>query len=487
VLSRALGGIGAAHTSFYNHLFMSFSLRHLLTQGGFRLPGEAQQIDRIISTFAQCYWEDNAGDPATCPFKHQDTIFLLAFAIIMLNTDLHKNGRAKGIAKKREKNKMTKVEFINNLKGVEKGGEIDSEYLSVVYDQIETSPILIQDSESTADDDRVTTENIQASIKKMVDNAKSVDALLRGLSTHESHFISLRTHASDLKETPEKITKTLARTFVQATWHEFHGLVNVGLEVAHLDPQAMESCMDLLKYSYSLTILLGMPVEQVAFLDQLGRLRLFDAWRTGNDQDLVSKDQESYKNEDWYMRMESNARFPSKNGEVESMVILDSLIRNIDESKGQTTCHKTMRDAARQLENAEFLLNDPTRTFVRQGDMLKKANRSGRCAEYRFFLFSDVLIYAKKQSNSQKLRIHEELPLILMKVVDWFPPEQKKEAQLGIQIYHPRKKFVAFCSSQDERKLWVKDIRKSIEKELERKVAIEGARKAATHVPTSTT
>jgi hypothetical protein len=98
-----------------------------------------------------------------------------------------------------------------------------------------------------------------------------------------------------------------------------------------------------------------------------------------------------------------------------------------------------------------------------------------------------VLIYAKKQSNSQKLRIHEELPLILMKVVDWFPPEQKKEAQLGIQIYHPRKKFVAFCSSQDERKLWVKDIRKSIEKELERKVAIEGARKAATHVPTSTT
>jgi PH domain len=127
----------------------------------------------------------------------------------------------------------------------------------------------------------------------------------------------------------------------------------------------------------------------------------------------------------------------------------------------------------------------PTRTFVRQGDMLKKSNRSGRCVEYRFYLFSDVLIYAKKQSSFQKFRIHEELPLILMKVVDWFPPDQKKEARLGIQFYHPRKKFVAFCSSQDERKSWVSDIRKSIDKELERKVAIEGARKAAANLPTS--
>ena len=76
-------------------------LRHLLTQGGFRLPGEAQQIDRLISTFARCYWEDNAGDLINCPIKDEDTIFVLSFAIIMLNTDLHKShhvtkGKKKG-------------------------------------------------------------------------------------------------------------------------------------------------------------------------------------------------------------------------------------------------------------------------------------------------------------------------------------------------------------------------------------------------------
>ena len=71
-----------------------------------------------------------------------------------------------------------------------------------------------------------------------------------------------------------------------------------------------------------------------------------------------------------------------------------------------------------------------------------------------------------------------------MKVVDWFPPEMRKDAsKRAIQFYHPRKKFLAFCSSNEERKSWVTDIRQAIDKELERKVTIEIARKAAANVP----
>jgi Sec7 domain/Guanine nucleotide exchange factor in Golgi transport N-terminal/PH domain len=467
-------------------LYLHFRLRHLLTKGGFRLPGEAQQIDRIISTFAQCYWEDNAGDSTACPFKNQDTIFVLSFAVIMLNTDLHKSGIQTTANKKRFKTKMSKVDFINNLKGVGSGCEIDPEYLSRVYDQIEAEPILIQEDSALGDDISVTSENIQTSIASLVDNAKSMDAFLRGLSTQEYQFISLATHACNTKQTLSKACKDLTRKFMEKTWHEFHGMINSALEVAYLDPKALESCVDLLKFSLCLTILLDMPVEQVAFLDQLGRLKLFDAWRKGKNEESVSKDQESYKGEDWYTRMESNAKFSSKNGQMESLVLLDTVVESLGIDHGSdTSARKTIRDAVRQLENAEFLLNDPNRTFVRQGDLLKRANRSGRCVQYRFFLFSDVLIYAKRVSASQKFRIHEELPLILMKVVDWFPPEMKKEAKMGIQFYHPRKKFLVFCSSQDERKSWVADIRKSINHELERKVAIEGARKAATNVPSS--
>lgn len=49
-----------------------------------RLPGEAQKIDRIMEKFAERYCRDNPS-----AFAAADGAYLLAFAIIMLNTDAH--------------------------------------------------------------------------------------------------------------------------------------------------------------------------------------------------------------------------------------------------------------------------------------------------------------------------------------------------------------------------------------------------------------
>lgn len=76
-------------------------------------------------------------------------------------------------------------------------------------------------------------------------------------------------------------------------------------------------------------------------------------------------------------------------------------------------------------------------------------------------------------------KIHGELQLILMKVTDWFQPEHKKEADRGFQIYHPRKSFLVFAANREERSSWVSMVRTAIGKEVARKVAMEGARKAA--------
>ncbi|XP_020597814.1 brefeldin A-inhibited guanine nucleotide-exchange protein 5 isoform X2 [Phalaenopsis equestris] len=51
---------------------------------GFRLPGEAQKIDRIMEKFAERYCFNNPG-----LFKSADTAYVLAYAVIMLNTDAH--------------------------------------------------------------------------------------------------------------------------------------------------------------------------------------------------------------------------------------------------------------------------------------------------------------------------------------------------------------------------------------------------------------
>lgn len=51
---------------------------------GFRLPGEAQKIDRIMEKFAERYCKCNPK-----AFTSADTAYVLAYSVIMLNTDAH--------------------------------------------------------------------------------------------------------------------------------------------------------------------------------------------------------------------------------------------------------------------------------------------------------------------------------------------------------------------------------------------------------------
>ena len=83
----------------------------------FRLPGEAQKIDRMMERFAHRYCELN---PSI--FKHPDTCFVLSFAIIMLNTSLHNPA---------VKDKQTLDQFINMNRGIDNGDDLPKQLLEV--------------------------------------------------------------------------------------------------------------------------------------------------------------------------------------------------------------------------------------------------------------------------------------------------------------------------------------------------------------------
>lgn len=51
---------------------------------GFRLPGEAQKIDRLMEKFAERFVNCNSD-----AFKSADVAYVLAYSVIMLNTDAH--------------------------------------------------------------------------------------------------------------------------------------------------------------------------------------------------------------------------------------------------------------------------------------------------------------------------------------------------------------------------------------------------------------
>jgi golgi-specific brefeldin A-resistance guanine nucleotide exchange factor 1 len=58
------------------------ALREMLAT--FRLPGEAQQIDRIMENFAKRFFESGPED-----VRSSDAAYVLAFSVVMLNTDQH--------------------------------------------------------------------------------------------------------------------------------------------------------------------------------------------------------------------------------------------------------------------------------------------------------------------------------------------------------------------------------------------------------------
>lgn len=99
----------------------------------FRLPGEGQQIDRVMETFASVYY-NNVKDHPNCPFKDQDGAFILAFSIIMLNTDQHNP---------QIKNRMTFEQFVRNNRGINAGGDFSQDYLRSIYDAIKSTAIIL--------------------------------------------------------------------------------------------------------------------------------------------------------------------------------------------------------------------------------------------------------------------------------------------------------------------------------------------------------
>ncbi|CAI2351004.1 unnamed protein product [Caenorhabditis sp. 36 PRJEB53466] len=98
----------------------------------FILPKEAEKIDKIIQAFALHYAKSNP--KRTSNFRGGwDTVHLLSFAIIMLNTDLHSPN---------VKQRMTQNDFVRNLRGQDKvagerdGEDIDRKTLEGIYDRI---------------------------------------------------------------------------------------------------------------------------------------------------------------------------------------------------------------------------------------------------------------------------------------------------------------------------------------------------------------
>uniref|UniRef100_A0A3Q2PBJ5 Cytohesin 1b n=1 Tax=Fundulus heteroclitus TaxID=8078 RepID=A0A3Q2PBJ5_FUNHE len=99
----------------------------------FRLPGEAQKIDRMMEAFAQRYCHCNPG-----VFQSTDTCYVLSFAVIMLNTSLHNPNV-------RDKPSVQRFTAMN--RGINDGGDLPEDLLRNLYDSIKNEPFKIPEDD----------------------------------------------------------------------------------------------------------------------------------------------------------------------------------------------------------------------------------------------------------------------------------------------------------------------------------------------------
>ncbi|GMI10781.1 hypothetical protein TrVE_jg12891 [Triparma verrucosa] len=440
-------------------------LRHFLTNCGFRLPGEAQKIDRLITTFSQCFWEDNSGT-SCCPFSHQDTVFLLAFAVIMLNTDLHRANRP---TERKKPKKMTKTEFLNNLRGVDPGGDLSKDYLSNTYDSIAARPIEMNfqapkaRNNSAADDPSAVPaaalDNGRVSYKGLSKGVKHAGELLRGMSLYDHAFIHIGVDTL--------LTQELVRFTVEATWHHYHGIIAAILDAATgFDVQSVLATLDILKYAMSTAIFLDMKMERTAFATQMAKIKFIkeqEQEESGNAKDagmyIMSG---NHKTEDWFQNMEA-ACDAGKNDACIAEIHL--LIIDLRASMHDSRKRRDLKAVARRIQGGMALLDDANRIFLREGDMLKRC-RSGKKIKYRFFLFNDQLLYTH-QSRRGFYKIHQCLFLSLMRISEDGTPKN------AFSIMHPRKSFLVICPTPELKRVWVDAILAEIERAVERKLKAE--------------
>lgn len=102
----------------------------------FRLPGEAQKIDRFMLKFAERYV---LGNPLV--FSNADAAYVLAYSVIMLNTDLHSP---------QIKNRMTFENFVINNGGIDDGKDLPREFLEKIYNEILENEIKLQSEQHAA-------------------------------------------------------------------------------------------------------------------------------------------------------------------------------------------------------------------------------------------------------------------------------------------------------------------------------------------------
>lgn len=247
----------------------------------FRLPGEAQKIDRFMLKFADRYVKSNpnkfeSAGKYSATYKYQsklpfpyfkiDTAYVLAYSVIMLNTDLHNQ---------QVKTKMTKEDFIKNNRGIDNGNDIPKDYLEQIYNEINGNEIVMKDERLRAAETESKKDAVMQFAMTSENMAQKTEALLNTL-------MGAKGDQGQFESGAPNSDSGISSNFYAATHYEH---IKPMMELVWLgvlagvsgplqdsdDPEVVNLALEGFKYAVRISSMFGMDLEMKAYISTLSK------------------------------------------------------------------------------------------------------------------------------------------------------------------------------------------------------------------------
>jgi brefeldin A-inhibited guanine nucleotide-exchange protein len=255
----------------------------------FRLPGEAQKIDRFMLKFAEQYVMGNPN-----AFANADTAYVLAYSVILLNTDLHSSKIAK---------KMNKEEFIRNNRGINDNADLPEEYLIGIFDEIASNEIVLSSEREGAAGTSSPPQpsGLAAGFGQAFSNAGR--DLRREAYMQQSEEIALRSEqlVKNLLESQRRNVSQAGPKFIPATsfkhvgsmfgvtWMSFFSALSNQMQKTH-NLEVSKSCLEGMRLATKIACLFELSTPRQAFISALK-----NATNLNNPQDMQAKNIEALR------------------------------------------------------------------------------------------------------------------------------------------------------------------------------------------------
>ncbi|KAM7472118.1 hypothetical protein LguiA_010301 [Lonicera macranthoides] len=226
---------------------------------GFRLPGEAQKIDRIMEKFAERYCQCNLN-----AFTSADTAYVLAYSVIMLNTDAHNP---------MVKSKMSADDFIRNNCGIDDGNDLPEEYLRSLFERIYGNEIKMKEHDFVPQKQSFNPNRILG-----LDSILNIVSRKREGENHTTDDV-IRHMQEQFKEKACKsesvyyaaMDVVILRFMIEVCWAPMLAAFSVPIDQSD-DEIVIAVCLEGFCYAIHVTAVMSMKTHKDAFVTSLAKL-----------------------------------------------------------------------------------------------------------------------------------------------------------------------------------------------------------------------